>query len=381
MAGPNTGTPDDVQAIIDQAVNGTDPNTAPPTDATSGAVVPTTNTGPRNQSSDILSLVIAKKGAIARTENVSAATVKNPLTGLSAPNPYPTYRYWWPDGSYLDITGSQQGGFVKGGTALKALSASASGPKTTVSGAGTGDQFIIQTDPTTGNITTQPNPNYIEPARSQPKALVSGANTTDATISILDPSTGQVSFQPNPNYVNPATTPITPYQQATLQQQAARDNVDAYYRSLSNQVAMGQLSNSEAIRQFQEVVDQFNAQRDMLTSAQSAGNDAAKYAQMATVNQVGPNFGANFARGLQGVAQGDPSLVSYGPNDFTYPTPDYAGIAAKAQAAVLARLAPYAARLGQTTYTPQPAQPDVLSQAANSVVSQAPPYQPAQNRQ
>ncbi len=139
-----------------------------------------------------------------------------------------------------------------------------------------------------------------------------------------------------------------------VKQQAA-----ALQQDYQNLVDAGKLTNDQAVQQF-------TAQFQMLTAGMSAGQDAVKNAQLATVNQVGPGWGASFAQGLQGVGAGDPSKVNYSPSDFTYPTPDYNGIAARATAAAIAHLSPFAAQL----YAHHQATDPVV------VAAKAPAYQP-----
>jgi hypothetical protein len=75
-------------------------------------------------------------------------------------------------------------------------------PVPTTVATNTTDPTIVSRD-ASGNITTQPNPNYQPPA-----AAPVATNTTDPYIVMRDPKTGATSTQPNPNYNKPAAAPV-----------------------------------------------------------------------------------------------------------------------------------------------------------------------------
>lgn len=180
----------------------------------------------------------------------------------------------------------------------------------------------------------------------------------------------------------------TQKQQYSQIQQAA----DNEYKRLQLQVQQGQLTNNQAIAEFDRFwklnVDapkaQLDAQNLLYNTGQSAGMDAAKLAQMGTEGMVGPGFGANFADALTGLATGDRSKVHFGANDFTYQIPDYGAIAKNAAAAAIAHLSPYAASIAGTAapsgYQAPGQQPGVVAPQAippNPSPLQPPSYKPA----
>lgn len=189
----NQGDTTDLSALVDQAINGDTPSAS--------GVVPDGNVGTADQNSpigmggtsdanNILQMVAQQKGGAVRTETLNP-TVKQTggvFGSTTAPNREPTYRYWFKDGTYLDVAALDTGSVVKGGTALKGLSTTSTAPKVVVSGANPSDKFILTFDPATGAFDQQPNPNYQAGTTATPK--VQFVSTPNGGYGTFDPTTG-----------------------------------------------------------------------------------------------------------------------------------------------------------------------------------------------
>ena len=165
---------------------------------------------------------------------------------------------------------------VQKGTTAFTTSASLSGPKAT-SGTNTKDQYILITDPKTGQVTSIPNPNYVAPIAPLPKTTVSGASASDQYILQTDPTTGQITKIPNPNYVSPkgqlvqqADGSVSIFDPSTgeLKQLQAPD---------PNEAALKQAQTAETLANAQKI------QQGLRPLAQSAIEDAS--ATIAAIQQ------------------------------------------------------------------------------------------------
>jgi hypothetical protein len=233
-------------------------------------------------------------------------------------------------------------------------------------------------------------------------------NALDATIVQRNPTTGALETVPNPNYQ--PTDPALRAQQLQQQAQAKHDDIQ-------KQVLNGVIQPDEGLRQWndywnntiepqrqqlqrtqnqQNFTNQLSANSDTRASqtlqqsqqnwnqdfASKAGDAAVKDTLDTLPYRVGPNMGADFAKGLNTLSSGG-GAVSFSPSDFTYNMPDFETIRHQAVAHALKDISPYAASqvgaptpqipqnvdytsaLNQTSYggsfapAPQPAQPTV----------------------
>lgn len=229
---------------------------------------------------------------------------------------------------------------------VPAKDAKTTAPKT-VRDPNTGVIYTVNAD---GTLTAQTDPSQkpVTPKDTVPGTGNPGTTNWDAPLPVTTGATPDLPVDVFSAQTARATQEETARKNAADESSARTTAIlKAQAADLQAQVEAGKLSNSQAIQQF-------DTQVQMLTAGQSSGMDAAKLAQMGTENRVGPNFGANFASALTGIATGDRSKVHFSPNDFTYATPDYAGIARNATAQALAHLSPYAASIAGSA-NPMPA--------------------------
>lgn len=207
--------------------------------------------------------------------------------------------------------------------ASEARQAAAANKPTFLSTADPANQNIAQYDPTTGQITATPNPNY--------DAVKAEADRVQKELT-LGIQLNQYSAQ----------------EAKTKYDQWFAENVTVPFQAAQEERARA--ADQRAAMQAEEQRNQFGAQfgLDKAKFGQAAGDDAAKNEIALLPYRVGGNFGPDMSSAVNSLAAGgdvggpSPSAgIHFSPTDFTYNKPNLAAIAQKATAAALAHLTDY----------------------------------------
>lgn len=153
-------------------------------------------------------------------------------------------------------------------------------------------------------------------------------------------------------------------------QQAAKTQADQFQQSQARLAAQdtqqaAQYQQTEGRLSSSDAFDQSYKAEDL---GQTAGVNAVNRVLDSLKYAVGPNFGANFAAGLNTLSRGG-GPVNFGAGDFTYQMPNLDAIARQATAQALAHISPHAASI---VGAPMPTAPAAAS--VPQALAQIPPY-------
>lgn len=246
---------DDVQSIVNQIIN---------------ANGQTTDTTPQVYSQEKLDALTKEHGGLTNTPRALNPTIKDPLTDLPEPNPTPTLRYIFNDGTTIDVTKVQDsaGGLVgyqvvSPGTALKG-----STERTPT------NQLDPITDPNTGKVIGYRDPQTGEhimlPSTSATKQFGPVERTNDGSLIQQDPTTGQWKVIAGPGTAAKAGQVQRTDSGALIQQ----DPATGQWTQIAGPDPLTQEKNSLAIAQ---------AQRNLQPQQQQLINDA--YTTIDTIKQ------------------------------------------------------------------------------------------------
>ena len=255
-------------------------------------------------------------------------TVKGPVPGApEEPNPHPTYRYVFADGTYMTM---RSWDVVDPGTALKQTKASETSAWSLQKGQ---DGQLFRVNELTGE--------------ALPVEGMAGKNKPGDNTFAHGNTLYRWGKDENGNDV---PLPIYTFSSSgsggggiEAQRFAAQQERDKLWQ----QVSRGEITPDQAISNFSEWY-QMNVQTPMQLAkfGYDVGQDAVKNQMDLMPYKVGPKFGENFAAGLKTLSSGG-GTVNFSPEDFTFQMPDLNQIAEQATTRALAGISPLAAsRLG-----------------------------------
>lgn len=241
-------------------------------------------------------------------------------------------------------------------------------------GGSAADKYIITTDASGNVINTPSNPNYTPSAASKPEQFV-----TDAAGNKYYWDSGKQDYLPFGQGIE--DKPLTPYEQRSLEHQAAmdkaaeeRDKAQAVRDQLAKQVELGKLKATDALNEYNRYIQEHittplalsaeararaaeerqqadffdRQQQERVTYEQKRQEFALGFGQEAVANylkqmpyMVGPAFGGQFANALNVLGTGKGKIKFTG-DAFTYDLPDLDAIAKQHVAEALANVSPAA---------------------------------------
>lgn len=241
-----------------------------------------------------------------------------------------------------------------------------------------GDGQWYQWDAATGGFTLSSVPGQQATATSGMETVRDPA--TGRPIGLRDPRTGSMIALPEPGDTGAKLAGLQAQARAerdrllklrdtgALSDTDASKQFDAYWQTTIEpqkaQLAQDQARDLETQRIADDTRLRQNAtaegsyEQSRQAFAQDAGESAVDDVLKTLPFRVGPNFGANFAKGLETLSSGG-GAVRFDASDFTYDMPNVAEISQQATARALAGMSPYAALLAGQRTAPAPVGVDV----------------------